>query len=102
MSDCSADQIAIRYAKKTTILYPLLCEVRVQVELGHRQLAWSMTMLPGQIVPIQLLDINQQIILIAGENELLIDSSGLQRTIPIQFQEETSDQTEMWPEGEYH
>jgi len=58
-----------------------------------------MTMLPGQIVPIHLLDINQQIILIAGENELLIDSSGLQRTIPIQFQEETSDQTEMWPEG---
>ncbi len=99
MSSVSADRITIRCTKKHTIAYPLLFEVRVQVELGHRQLAWSMTMLPGQTVPIQLLDINQQIILIAGENELLIDSSGLQRTIPIQFQEETSDQTEMWPEG---
>jgi hypothetical protein len=95
MSDFLADRITIRCVKKHTIVYPLLFEVRVQVELGHRQLAWSMTMLPGQTVPIQLLDINQQIILITGENELLIDSSGLQRTIPIQFQEETSDQTEM-------
>jgi hypothetical protein len=66
MSDVSADRITIWCAKKHTILYPLLFEVRVQVELGHRQLAWSMTMLPGQIVPIQLFDINQKIILIAG------------------------------------
>lgn len=99
MNDVSADRITIRCMKKYTLEQLLVFEVRVQVELGHRQLAWSMTMLPDQIVPIQLLDINQQIILIAGENDLLIDSSGLQRTIPIQFQEETSDQTEMWPEG---
>jgi hypothetical protein len=97
MSDVSADRIAIWCAKKHTIAYPLFFEVRVQVELSHRQLAWSMTMLPGQSVPIHLLDINQQIILIAGENELLIDSSGLHRTIPIHFQEESSDQTETWP-----
>jgi len=38
------------------------------------------------------LDINQKVVLIAGENELLIDSSGLDRTIPIYFQGETSDQ----------
>jgi hypothetical protein len=99
MSDFSADRITIWCAKKHTIAYPLSFEVRVQVELGHRQLAWSMTMLPGQIVPIRLLDINQKVVLIAGENELLIDSSGLDRSIPIQFQEVTSDQTEAWPEG---
>ncbi len=99
MSDFSADRITIWCAKKHTIAYPLSFEVRVQVELSHRQLAWSMTMLPGQITPIRLLDIHQQVILIAGENELLIDSSGLSRAIPIHFQEETSDQTETWPEG---
>ena len=98
MTDYSADRIAIWCAKKHTIAYPLSFEVRVQVELGHRQLGWSMSMLPGQIVPIHLLDINQKAVLIAGESELLIDSSGLDRTIPIHFQEETSDQTEMWPE----
>jgi hypothetical protein len=92
MSDYAADRIAIRCAKKHTIAYPLLFEIGVQVELGHRHLAWSMTMLPGQTVPIQLLDINQKIILIASENELLIDSSGLDRAFPIQF--ETSDQDE--------
>jgi len=94
MSDVSADRIAIWYVKKHTIAYPLSFEVRVQVELGNRQLAWSMTMLPGQIVPIHLLDSNQQLILISGENELMIDSSGLDRAIPIHFQEEMSDQTE--------
>jgi hypothetical protein len=70
MRDVSADRITIRCAKKHTIAYPLLFEVRVQVELSHRQLAWSMTMLPGQTVPIHLLDISQQVILIAGESEL--------------------------------
>jgi hypothetical protein len=94
MSDFSADRITIWCAKKHTSAYPLLFEVRVQVELSHRQLAWSMTMLPGQIVPIRLLDIHQQIILIAGENELLIDSSGLDRAFTLQFHEETSDQHE--------
>ena len=56
-------------------------------------------MLPGQTVPIQLLDISQQVVLIAGESELLIDSSGLSQSIPIQFQEVKSDQTETWSEG---
>jgi hypothetical protein len=99
MSDFSADRIAIWCAKKHTIVYPLFFEVRVQVELSHRQLGWSMTMLPSQIVPIRLLDINQKAVLIASESELLIDSSGLDRAIPIHFQEETLDQIETWPEG---
>jgi hypothetical protein len=92
MSNFSADRITIRCAKKHTIACPLLFEVRVQVELSHRQVAWSMTILPGQIVPIHLLDISQQVVLIASESELLIDSSGLDRAFPIQF--ETSDQHE--------
>jgi len=99
MSDLAADRIAIWCTKKHTPEQSLVYEVRVQVELSHRQLAWSMTMLPGQSVPIHLLDIHQKIILIAGENELLIDSSGLDRTIPILFQEVNSDQAETWPEG---
>ncbi len=41
------DRITIRCAKKHTIAYPLFFEVGVQVELSHRQLAWSMAMLPG-------------------------------------------------------
>jgi|GraSoiStandDraft_32_1057276.scaffolds.fasta_scaffold872642_2 hypothetical protein len=98
MSDCSADRITIRCAKKHTIADPLLFEVRVQVELADRQVAWSMIMLPGQIVPIHLPDIVQRVILIASESELLIDSSGLDRAFPIQFQEVTSDQAETWPE----
>jgi hypothetical protein len=59
----------------------------------------AMIMIPGQTVPIQLLDISQQVVLIAGESELLIDSSDLDRAIPIHFQEETSDQTETWSEA---
>ena len=98
MSDFSADRITIRCAKKHTIADPLLFEVRVQVELADRQVAWSMIMLPGQIVPIHLPDIAQRVILIASESELLIDSSGLDRAFPIQFQEVTSDQAETWPE----
>jgi hypothetical protein len=40
MSDFSTDRITIWCAKKHTIAYPLFFEVRVQVELSHRQLAW--------------------------------------------------------------
>jgi hypothetical protein len=94
MNHFTADRITIWCAKKHTLEQSLVFEVRVQVELSHRQLAWSMTMLPGQIAPIQLLDISQQVVLIAGESELLIDSSGLDRSFPIQFYEETSDQHE--------
>jgi hypothetical protein len=94
MSDFSADRITIWCAKKQSIEQSLFFEVRVQAELATRQVAWSMIMLPGQTVPIQLLDISQQVILIAGESELLIDSSGLDRTFTLQFQEETSDQHE--------
>jgi len=93
------DRITIWYARKNSLEQTLVYEVRVQVELGHRQLGWSMTMLPGQIVPIHLLAINQQLILIAGENELLIDSSGLQREFPLQFQEGVSEQGEKELEG---
>jgi hypothetical protein len=67
MNHFTAARITIWCAKKHTLEQSLVFEVRVQVELSHRQLAWSMTMLPGQIAPIQLLDISQQVVLIAGK-----------------------------------
>jgi hypothetical protein len=53
-----------------------------------------MDVLPGMRVPIHL-DSDQQLILIAHNNqELLVDSSGMDRTFPIRVEEETLNQAE--------
>jgi hypothetical protein len=87
------DGIAIQFAKKQSFVYPLGFEVRVQVELGGHELVWTMDVLPGMRVPI-CLDQNQRLILIAHDQELLVDSSGMDRTFPIQVQEAALNQTE--------
>ena len=61
-------------------------EVHVQVELDGRKVAWSMVMLPGAQVPIQL-DESQRVILIVHEQELLIDSSQVDRTYSLVVQD---------------
>jgi len=87
------DGITIQCANKQTFAYPLCIEVRVQVELGGHQVVWTMDVLPGMRVSIRL-DQDQQLILIAHDQDLLVDSSGMERTFPIQVQEEALNQTE--------
>ncbi len=87
------DGITIQFAKKQTFVYPLCIEVRVQVELGGHELLWTMDVLPGMRVPIRL-DQDQQLILIAHDQDPLVDSSGMDRTFPIQVQEAALNQTE--------
>jgi hypothetical protein len=74
--------------KKQTLECPLYFEVRLQVDLGGHQVVWTMDVLPRMLVPIHL-DSDQQLILIAHHHELLVDSSGMDRTFPIQVEEET-------------
>jgi hypothetical protein len=52
-----------------------------------------MDVLPGMRVPIRL-DQDRQLILIAHDQDLLVDSSGMDRTFPIQIREEVLNQTE--------
>ena len=52
-----------------------------------------MDVLPGMRVPIRL-DQDRQLILIAHDQELLVDSSGMERTFPNQIREEVLNQTE--------
>jgi hypothetical protein len=87
------DGITIQFAKNQTFAYPLRFEVRVQVDLGGHQVAWTMDVLPGMRVPIYL-DQDQRLILITHNQELLVDSSGMDRTFPIQVREEALNQTE--------
>jgi hypothetical protein len=87
------DGITIQCAKKQTFAYPLRFEVRIQVELGGHQVVWTMDVLPGTRVPIRL-DQDQQLILIAHDQDLLVDSSGMNRTFPIRVREAALNQTE--------
>ncbi len=50
-------------------------------------------MVPGMRVLI-LLDQDEQLILIAHDQELLVDRSGMDRTFPLQVQEEALNQAE--------
>ncbi len=93
MTNSASDRMIIRFTKKETIECLLRFEARVQVELGGHKVAWTMDVLPGMRVPIYL-DSDQQLILIAHDQELLVDSSGMDRTFPIQVQEETLNQAE--------
>jgi hypothetical protein len=52
-----------------------------------------MEVLPGLRVPIRL-DQDQQLILIAHDQDLLVESSGMDRTFPLQIREEALNQTE--------
>jgi hypothetical protein len=76
--------ITIRSAKLQTATDEHLpsFEVHVKVELDGRTVAWSMIMLPGARVPIQL-DESQRVILIVHEQELLIDSSQVDRAYSL-------------------
>jgi hypothetical protein len=52
-----------------------------------------MDVLPGMRVPIRL-DQDRQLILIAHDQDLLVESRGMDRTFPIQIREEVLNQTE--------
>ena len=52
-----------------------------------------MDVLPGMQVPIRL-DQDQQLILIAHDQDLLVESSGMDRTFPLQVREAVLNQTE--------
>jgi hypothetical protein len=93
MTNLASDRVIIRFTKKQTLEYLLCFEVRVQVELGDHRVVWMMDMLPGMRVPIHL-GADQQLILIAHEQELLLASSGMDRTFPIQVQEDALNQVE--------
>ena len=85
-SNTAPGRITIRSTKRQTHEHPISFEVHVQVEQDSHQLAWTMTMLLGTRVHI-LLDSDQRVVLIADAQELLIDSSGLERAFLIQVQE---------------
>ena len=87
------DGITIQCANNQTFAYPLCIEVRVRVELGGHQVVWTMDVLPGMRVPIRL-DQDQQLILIAHDQDLLVDGSGTDRTFPLQVREAVLNQTE--------
>ena len=93
MTHPASDRMIIRFTKKQALESQLHFEVRVQIDLGGRQVAWTMDVLPGMWVPIHL-DSNQQLILIAHDQELLVDSSGMGRAFPVQVEEEALNQAE--------
>ncbi len=81
----------MRIPKKQTCACPLRLEVRV-----HRpgyQVAWTMDVLPGMPVPIHL-DSDQQLILLAHDQDPLVGSSWMDRTFPTQVQQEALNQAE--------
>ena len=84
-SNTAPGRITICSTKRQTHEHPSSFEVHVQVEQDH-QVAWTMTMGPGTRVPIRL-DADQRVVLITDAQELLIDSSGLERAFLIQVLE---------------
>jgi len=93
MTNTASNRLIIRITKKKTLECPLSFEVRIQVELGGHRVTWTMDVLLGMRVPIHL-DSDQRLILIAHDQELLVDSSGMGRTFPIQVQEVALNQAE--------
>jgi hypothetical protein len=93
MTNSASDRMIIRFTKMQTLESPLRFEVHVQVDLGGHLVDWTMDVLPGMRVPIHL-DSDQQLILIAHGQELLVDSSGMDRTFPIQVEEEALNRAE--------
>ena len=87
MTNSASDRMVIRITKKQTFECPLRFEVYVQVKPGVHRVVWKMDVLPGMRIPIHL-DSDQQLILIAHDQKLLVDNSGMDRTFPIQVQEE--------------
>jgi hypothetical protein len=85
-SNTAPGRITIRSTKRQTHEHSSSFEVHVEVEQDRHQVAWTMTMVPGTRVPIQL-DSDQRVVLIADAQELLIDSSGLERAFLIQVLE---------------
>lgn len=61
-------------------------DVHVRVQAGNHQVAWTMAMMPGARVPIRL-DESQEVILLIHEQELFVDSSGLDKTTPVHLAE---------------
>ncbi len=83
MTNSTSHRMITRIIKKQTFECPLRLEVRAEVELGGHQVALTMDVLPGMRVPIHL-DSDQQLILLAHDQELLVDRSGMERTFPLQ------------------
>ena len=81
--------ITIRSAKQPTETAEQLpsFEVTVRVQVGNNQVAWTMTMVPGARVPIEI-DARQKVILLVHEQELFVDSSGLDKSIPVHLEQE--------------
>ena len=67
-------------------------EVDVLVQMDNHQAAWTMTLLPGARVPIRF-DESQEVILIAHE-QLLVDSSGLDKSTPVHLEHEDPEHQE--------
>ncbi len=88
MTNSAVERMIIRITKKQTLECPLYFEVRVQVDLGGHQVGWTRDVLPRMLVPIHL-DSDQQLLLIAHHQELLVDSSGMDRTFSLQGEDET-------------
>lgn len=84
--------ITIRSTKLPAVTFesPPSFEVHVQVELAGRKVAWNMLMLPGARVPIQI-DEDQHVILIVHEQDLLIDSSQVDRAYSLIVEESGSE-----------
>ncbi len=80
-------------SQKKSFEHPLYFEVCVLVTQSGHHVEWTMDILPGTRVPIQL-DHNQRFILIAYDQDLLIECSGMDRAFPIADQEEALNQTE--------
>jgi hypothetical protein len=93
MTNAAWERMIIRMTRKQTLECPLYFEVRLQVDLGGPQVGWTMDLVPRMRVPIPL-DSDQQLLLIAHNQELLVDSSGMERTFPLQGEEEPLNQAE--------
>ncbi len=92
-SHTGQDEISIHVAQKHSFEHPLYFKVRVLVTWGGHRIEWTMDMLPGMQAPIQL-DHDQQLVLIAHGQDLLVDSRGMERAFPIEVHEEVHHETQ--------
>ena len=69
-SHTGQDEISIHIAQKHSFEHPLSFEGRVQVILGGHHVVWTMDMLPGMQVLVQL-ERDQRLILIVSDQDLL-------------------------------
>jgi hypothetical protein len=92
-SQTEQNEISIHVAQKHSFQHPLSFEGRVLATLGGHLIAWTMDMLPGTRVPIQL-EQDQRLILIAHDQDLLLDSRGMHKAFPIHKREDAHNETQ--------